>query len=287
MKNKGLTLTIIFEASSLNYDNRIGNELTLKKIIKADGKQYAYLSRQALRYSIVETMGINKTPTTNEWYAVQFDNAATIKDYPEIDLFGYLKTERNKAAQTRSAAVRLSNAEALNPFKRRKDFMNNSELSKRCEAKKSINMIEMDTSFYVYTVTIDLCRIGEDFGISLPKKEKIKRVNELLNAIQFLHRDIRGRRESLNPIFVIGGVYDICNPFFLNNIKMVNNNLNCELIKKIILSSEHTKKNTRIGCVAERFGNMDDLNDLTKDNIEDVFERLRDEVKEYYESNFD
>ena len=56
MKIKGLTLTIIFLAESANYGEGIGNVATLKKISRNKGEQYTYISRQALRYSIVELL---------------------------------------------------------------------------------------------------------------------------------------------------------------------------------------------------------------------------------------
>lgn len=61
---------------------------------------------------------------------------------------------------------------------------------------------------------MDLDQIGIDNndGIELPKEEKARRVEKLLDTIAFLYRDIRGRRENLAPLFVIGGVYDIKNP---------------------------------------------------------------------------
>ena len=51
-------------------------------------------------------------------------------------------------------------------------------------------------------------------------KERAKRVIKLLNTIKFFYRDIKGRRENLSPIFAIGGVYDIKNPFFENRLKL-------------------------------------------------------------------
>ena len=57
MTKSGLTATIVFQASSANYGESIGNVSALKKMTRADGKQYAYISRQALRYNIVDQLG--------------------------------------------------------------------------------------------------------------------------------------------------------------------------------------------------------------------------------------
>ena len=58
MKKMGLTVTIIFEAESANYGESIGNVAALKKISRGKGEQYTYISRQALRYNIVNQMGL-------------------------------------------------------------------------------------------------------------------------------------------------------------------------------------------------------------------------------------
>ena len=54
IKNKkGLSITLVFNASSLNYGEGIGNISELKKLTRGDGSVYTYVSRQALRYDIV------------------------------------------------------------------------------------------------------------------------------------------------------------------------------------------------------------------------------------------
>lgn len=57
---KGLTFTIIFLAQSANYGESLGNISVLKKITRDNGEQYSYISRQALRYNIVEQLGAKK-----------------------------------------------------------------------------------------------------------------------------------------------------------------------------------------------------------------------------------
>lgn len=55
--------------------------------------------------------------------------------------------------------------------------------------------------------------------IQLDDSSKIQRVQELLEIIKVLNREIRGREENLSPIFVIGGIYKLNSPFFLGRIK--------------------------------------------------------------------
>ena len=126
MKNKGLTITMVIDAESANYGEGFNNITTLKKLTRGDGSTYTYISRQALRYNIVEQMECNNTPVepigTGEKKVIQFHPDATIKDYPEIDLFGYMKTSKKTddndgGSNIRSAAVRLSNAISLEELK--------------------------------------------------------------------------------------------------------------------------------------------------------------------------
>ncbi|MFR3298723.1 MAG: hypothetical protein ACLTQH_02495 [Fusobacterium sp.] len=43
MKNKGLTLTMVFEAESANYGEGVGNVSALKKLSRDKGDQYTYI----------------------------------------------------------------------------------------------------------------------------------------------------------------------------------------------------------------------------------------------------
>ena len=59
MRKNGLTISMIFEAQSANYGEGMGNIATLKHITRADGEQYTYISRQALRYSMIEQLELS------------------------------------------------------------------------------------------------------------------------------------------------------------------------------------------------------------------------------------
>lgn len=246
MKNKGLTITMIFNANSANYGEGFGNITTLKKITRGDGNLYSYISRQALRYNIVEQLGYDNTPVKIDKTVVQFAPDATIEEYPEIDLFGYMKTNKG-GAETRNAVVRLSNAISLEEYNNDLDFLTNAGLAKRIEANNSIAQSEIHKSLYSYTIAIDLDRIGVDGEINLPEEEKKDRVKKLLKTIQFLYRDIKGRRENLSPIFAIGGIYDRKNPYFENRIILDGESLNTKVLKDIIDEDIDTRENTVVG----------------------------------------
>ena len=237
---------------------------------------------------MINQLGWDNTPVFDNG-VVQFAPNATIRDYPEIDLFGYMKTEAKGSGagtQTRSAVARLSNAISLEPYNSDMDFLNNMGMARRQGLNNAIAQSEIHHSLYAYTITVDLDRIGEDGDISLDSAEKEKRVENLLDTIQFLYRDIKGRRENLNPIFVIGGVYDRKNPYFEDRLKIDRDGLQVKMIEDIRNSCDDTLNNTVIGYVPQSLFNneqiMDELHPLT---VPEAFQAIKKEVKTYYESD--
>lgn len=285
MKNKGLTMTMVFEAESANYGEGYNNITTLKKLTRGDGNTYSYISRQALRYNIVEQMKCDNTPVEangkGDKKVIQFSPDANIDEYPEIDLFGYMKTKEGEGAATRNAVVRLSNAISLEEFEGDNDFLTNMGLAKRIDSNNSIAQSEIHKSYYSYTVTVDLDKVGIDGEIEVSEEEKKKRVKNLLKTIQFLYRDIKGRRENLSPLFVIGGIYDIKNPFFENRIKVHSNKIDTKILKDILESDQNISKNTQVGYIEGVFTNNDEIkNDLKFIKISEFFDNLIKKVEE-------
>lgn len=295
---KGLTATIVFQTSSANYGESLGNVTSLKKLTRDGGYQYTYISRQALRYNIVnqlaEPLAKLSAEGSGDKKVIQFAKDATIEDAPEIDFFGYMKTERNKSARVRSAKVRLSNAIAQEPFEGDTDFLTNMGLAARIrEAKNddsihnSIAQSEIQESYYVYTIAIDLDQIGIDKqdDIDLSNEEKTRRVKKLLQTIQYLYRDIRGRREDLKPLFIVGGVYNVKNPLFENAVIIKNNNIKIETLLSI-LDDPEVAANTEIGVVDGVFDNTEAIKKkLEAQSVNQFFNNLKTKVNDYYEGN--
>ena len=289
MNRNGLTMTIIFQAESANFGEGIGNLTVLKKYSRGDKNQYTYISRQALRYNIIQQLGYDNTPISNESGVVQFAADASIDKYPEVDLFGYMKTVSKKdnsagKSSTRSAVVRLSNAVSLEPFNSDLDFLTNMGLAKREGYDNAIAQSEIHRSLYAYTITIDLDRVGEDGDISLSPDEKINRIEALLKTVMFLYRDIKGRRENLSPLFVIGGVFSRKNPFFSNAINVSNGKLNINSIKSVLNMTQEEKEFVKIGLVNGIFDNETDIiNELDAKDVGEVFNEIIDDMKKTYE----
>lgn len=302
MNSKGLTLTIIFKAQSLNYGEGIGNISELKKLARGNGNVYTFASRQALRYDIArigkKLYDWNLEVVDKSKGTIQFKDELNIKDSQEMDLFGYMKTSKKSAkneeggSETRSAAVRLSHAISLEEYKSDMDFLNNKGLADRIKQFPNLANIEQHLSYYTYTVTVDLSRIGKDGNIELGQEEKTTRVLQLLEIIKVLNRDIRGREENLSPLFIVGGIYNINSPFFLGRIKLEAKGEEFKIDTKVLESAmelkigeNSVKENTFAGIVPNEFKNEIELKELFGEkmlSIQGFFSEIESEIKEYY-----
>lgn len=299
--SKGLTLTVIFQAQSLNYGEGIANIAELKKLTRADGNMYTFASRQAIRFDIVrlghELFNWNLQVVDKSKGTVQFRDDVTIQDSQEMDLFGYMKTAKKDSegkggSLIRSAAVRLSNAISLEPYRSDMDFLNNKGLADRIGEHPNLANSEQHLSFYSYTLTVDLDKIGVDLAIELSNDEKKLRINQLLDIVKILNRNIRGRQENLSPLFIIGGLYEVANPFFLGRIKLetkgekyyINSSMLKETLETNILGKD-IKNSTGVGVLEGIFENKKEFIELLGEKVigvEGFFNNIKVAVNNYY-----
>lgn len=206
-KKKYIVLDIVFYGSSLNYDQGTGNYQELKKITKWDGKQYTLVSRYALRYSLLKTgeeLGLwelapgDKLERSGEGGKTVIQPSTNILlsgeilKYPDYDFFGYLITGTTPQ-NSREAPVKISHAVSLTPYNYDSHFAGNLDLARRMvEAGKAEKMdpnlftVEEHQTYYVYTVVIDVERIGvnevylaeESAKVEWTENEKVIRINK-------------------------------------------------------------------------------------------------------------
>lgn len=300
-KKSGLTITMIFKAQSLNYSEGIGNIAELKKLTRGNGDVYTFASRQALRYDIArlgnEMFNWNLQVVDKDKKTVQFSEKYTIEDSEEMDLFGYMRTigksdNNDGGANVRSAVVRLSNAISLEKYKSDIEFLSNKGMADRIKEHPNIANLEQHLSYYTYTVTIDLSKVGIDCDIELSNEVKKNRVIQLLEILKVLNRNIRGREENLSPVFVIGGIYTLNSPFFLGRIALNDKKekfeLDVDMLKDAMslkLGEEFIKDGTRVGIVKNTFSNEDKINEMVDNKVgtvQEFFEDIESKVSEYY-----
>jgi CRISPR-associated protein Cst2 len=184
---------------------------------------------------------------------------SSIIESEESDLFGYMQTnvvigkddksgKGKEATLTRTTPVRILPAIALEPFSSDMEMLTNKYQADKIQSQPNIANMENQRTLFRYTVCIDLHRVGseqdrigtkvslnksdarndKDFGtfesklrsLDIGLEKKRERVSQFVDIIGRLYRDIRGRREDLKPLFIIGGIYSTFNPFFENIVTL-------------------------------------------------------------------
>jgi CRISPR-associated protein Cst2 len=178
---KAITFTIIFEASALNRDEKLGGNIpSIKKLTRFGNKTFSYLSRVAMRHYLFETLYKSfpnywsLTPTyesgSGDNKVVQFDlKQANILTYAELDVFGYMFTEKNKVnnntenvTMTRKAALGITKAVALETWEGDMQFNANHDIASRCGANPNPVNKEEQKSYFKVSFTIDVDKLGCD-----------------------------------------------------------------------------------------------------------------------------
>ncbi|SNZ16143.1 type I-B CRISPR-associated protein Cas7/Cst2/DevR [Hydrogenobacter hydrogenophilus] len=318
----GLTLTIITsKATSLNYGETVGNVSILKKLSLGDSSQITFVSDKALKYDMKrkgrDEKGWKLLDEKLKEYIegnikddkldVDQFGKALIKDYQEFDLFGglftNLKTERKVKLSygdsvKRVCPAKVTYAFSISKFSGDMNFINNidayNRYIKHIEDKQdqAIANSEEHTSHYLYTLTVDLDRVGvwekEDGSKEevLTKEEKAKRVQDLLDIIMTLDRQIRGRWENLSPVFVVGGVFTAKHPFFMDCVdaKEVEGRLwiNVQRLKECVELVPEQEK-VVLGVLSGTFLNEEELKSaFTVKTLRETFDELKRQVREYY-----
>lgn len=259
-----MTMAIIFKIGGFG-DKTKGIINSRKRILEGQVYQQSYIPIQVLRHNLINQMGQDYKEIGNDKTVLQDAPEARIDKYPEIDLFGYVNREEEKI---RLSTVRLSNAISLEDVKEN-------------EAKEI---------YYVYTISMDLDRVGKDENdnIEIENKEKASRVINLLNTIKCLYIDINGKKKTLEPLFVIGGVYNFYDAIFHDNLGIENNRININKIKNTLnkVAYKNIKENTYCGLAKEVFDNESDIvGELGAVSVLECFEVIKERVMDYYKGN--
>ncbi len=203
---KAITITMIFEASALNRDEKLGGNIpSIKKLTRSNNRTYSYLSRVAMRHYLYETLF---KKYKNDWKpapcltsgqgdqkVVQFDiTKANILDYAELDAFGYMFTIGGQSSITRKAAIGITKAVSLETWEGDMQFNANPDLAKRANAAPNPVNKEEHLSLYKVSFTIDLDKLGYDeWWINNHNYDNIKS-----NLILFISTDSRHKIEAVN-----------------------------------------------------------------------------------------
>lgn len=180
-KNKNvpnITMTVIFEGSALNRNEKIGGNILSVKKLNVNGQEKTYLSKGAIRHYLFNTLirayKWKEAKILPDGQVLQFDiKLDDILTCEELDVFGYMNTTQG---QTRKTPLHITKAISLFPYEQDMGMYANHDLVRRAKEQGTLDTSanpnpfskEEHTSFYKITFTIDADKLGEDTWI-VPK----------------------------------------------------------------------------------------------------------------------
>ena len=290
MKNKALTLTVIANMTS-NYGESLGNISSVQKVFRG-GKEYATRSRESLKNAICVQSGFYDDLQTSIDGAMQKlvnedVNAATCRALEG----GYMSTK--DVTYIRNSSFYLTDAVATEPFINDARFHNTLYLATNYAMAHGLNVqnnakdcglmpyqYEYDKSSKIYSLTIDLEKIGKDenFGAEADNAEKCERVIALINAVENLSLVVKGNLDNAEPIFVVGGLSPRKTHIFENAVSVSGKRLIIEPIKEKLAQG--------YSCALMRNGELSNEDEIVRElnpvSMTEFFENLRGQVKEYF-----
>ena len=176
---KNITVTIIFDGSALNRDEKIGGNILSIKKLNVNGEVRSFIGKPAIRHYLFQTLhrGYNwaRAKVTGQGQVVQFDLTQNdILSSPELDVFGYMFTIGRQAI-TRKSPLGITKAVALSSYEADLAFYANHDLVARGKREGlSVNPSpvnkEEHNSFYKVSFTLDAEMIGKDIWIVEDRK---------------------------------------------------------------------------------------------------------------------
>lgn len=290
MKNTALTLTVIANMTS-NYGEGLGNISSVQKVYRG-GKEYATRSRESLKNAICVQAGLYDDLQTSVDGAMQKlvtkdINAATCKALEG----GYMSTK--DVTYIRNSSFYLTDAVSVEPFISDARFHNNLYLATNFAKANGLNVqndskdcglmpyqYEYDKSIKIYSITIDLEKVGVDqnFDAEASNEEKCSRVLSIIDAVENLSLVVKGNLDNAEPIFIAGGLSPRKTHMFENAVRVVGKNLVVEPIKE--------KLEIGFSCGLMRngqLGNEDEIvRELNPTTVPKFFNQLREDVKAYF-----
>jgi len=167
-----ITMTVIFEGSALNRNEKIGGNILSVKKLNVNGEEKTYLSKGAIRHYLFNTLvraeNWKEAKILPDGQVLQFDIAADdILTCEELDVFGYMNTS---LGQTRKTPLHITKAISMFPYEQDMGMYANHDLVRRAKEQGNLENNanpnpfnkEEHTSFYKITFTVDSEKLGVD-----------------------------------------------------------------------------------------------------------------------------
>ena len=298
MKKNALTITVVANMTS-NYSEGLGNISSVQKIYR-DRNVYAIRSRESLKNAIMVQSGMYEDLETEANGATQkkVDENLNATNCRALE-GGYMNTKEN--TYVRNSSFYLTDAISTESFINETRFHNNLYLAtnyanthtdkngKTLNVQKDAGEVglmpyqyEYEKSLKVYSLTIDLEKIGKDPNFpdkEADNNEKFERVKSLLEAVENLSLVVKGNLDNAEPVFAIGGLSLRKTHYFENVVRVEQGALvlgealkekkedgfNCTLLKGDIFTNE-----------------VEIIKELQPISMKEFFKSLIEDVKNYY-----
>jgi len=287
---------------NLNSSENPGNLIVLKKVQDSKGDYYVYVSGQALRYYLKETMNQLGMPLTKLNKSGEYKINAESKDddderykeilksHPDLDLLGFMEAKggSGKMALRRWSPVKVSPMISIYPWKGESDM-----LTRKKEGQEGGDLVKIEINTFNFmrgTIILDANIIGArgdelsyDIEDVLDEEEKAKRINFLVESVKNLDGGAKKARllDDLTPKFVVISKQKAGTPIFLNGLDVdTDGNIKIDLLNEILEEFEGIIEDYCIGIRSGIFENEDVIKTEFGDKAISVNQAL-DKIKEW------
>ncbi|RLF81522.1 type I-B CRISPR-associated protein Cas7/Cst2/DevR [Thermococci archaeon] len=259
------------DLTNLNSGEGESNLIDIKKF-KKNGIEYPYVSGQAMRYYIKEA--IRRNLEEKEFMCVPDDKGEPCGD-PEkciaCDLFGYMKTIKDRGADTRVSPVKVSPAIGLLPFDENStiDFLTRRHRGTE-KAEGDIVNVELGVNIYKVGIAIDVQRAGGEEKIEnrqvkieyfIDENERKNRISKVIEALRFLTDYSKQARllTDFTPDFIIIAFQDIYSHRLQKAIEFKDGKLDIERLKAVLKDVKEYSSKIFVGLLPGLLENEEEV----------------------------
>jgi len=263
----------------------------IKKVERPDGKTHPYISGQALRRYLRDTLGelpeVKKEKEISPIKPTEDPKAPIVTEgdpekYIDDDLFGFMRAIK-AGTKRRESPLRVSPAYGLFPYTGDRDLGTRSALEATGELRGSMFETEITNNIFRTILLLELDRIGKWKAYEVAAEEakegevdngeRKRRASLLFKAVKYLWGG--GRRSrllvDLTPQFLIYARMKRKVPIFLNNLHVEFDNgkykLDTESLNEVINDYKADIQRLIVGIRKDFVINLDQIQKIGTDAI--------------------